>query len=460
MHCSWKYALALALCFNLFAQPTTYGQLFSRNQSGSAAPVRTASKQVAKKKPAAKAPSSVQQAVAAMQDSAASKSSTRLVDYNTFENPSFDGASLHMAEDCQPSFESCACCDDCSSCCVGTQFGPCGPRGGGACCFERPGQFFAFAEYIYARPSFSEAQAYVISDSNQPLEGLTVVEFDFDYQSSYRFGGGYRMLDCCAEIVFNYARYRGESEFEAQDTSSSTGTTIFGPYEVNAPGDGGYLFGDADVDLQSYDLGVAKTIPLGGCCNSCCDSCCGGCDDTCCGDCCGGCPAWDITWSAGVRFADAEWSRTLDSFESDFDPQRTATTRLTFEGVGARVGLLGRRYFGRTGCVSMYAKGDLSLLVGDMHIQTIFVDIAQDALPVSVHRNTGRRMIPVTEIEAGVSAHLGKHVTLSSGYFLGAWHDLGMRDEYNYGGNFQLLSYDDANILGFDGFFARAEVAF
>lgn len=68
-------------------------------------------------------------------------------------------------------------------------------------------------------------------------------------------------------------------------------------------------------------------------------------------------------------------------------------------------------------------------------------------------------MIPVTEIEAGLTAYLGNHVQLSSGYFLSAWHDLGFRDEYDFG-QFQLSHYDDANILAFDGFFARAELSF
>ena len=82
---------------------------------------------------------------------------------------------------------------------------------------SRPGQFFLAGEYIYARASLSEALAYVVSDPNDPEGGQDFVDFSFDYQSSYRFSGGYRLCDCGCEIAFNFARYRSEAEFDVQD---------------------------------------------------------------------------------------------------------------------------------------------------------------------------------------------------------------------------------------------------
>ena len=368
------------------------------------------------------------------------------------------------------SFDACGC-DDCASgsCDSGDCYDCGGSSGGGLGLgngfLERPGQFFAGAEYIYARASFSEALAYVVNDSNDPQGGQEFVEYDFDYNSSYRFYGGYRFCDCGAELVFNFARYRSEADFNVQDTSTLNTETILGPYEVNAP-NGGFLQGDVDVDIQSYDVGIARTIPLGsplcgsgGCGDSCCGD--GGCD---CGDSCGSgcgcwCPAWDITWSAGARFADVSWARSQAGVFTNGNIDATSSTRLNFEGAGARIGLLGRRYIGRRGLASVYAKGDLSILVGDMDIRTEGQEVANGDPVLRSHESSGRRVIPVTEIEAGLTAHLGDHISLSSGYFLAAWHDLGFRDTYNYG-LFQLSHYDDANILGFDGFFARAEVAY
>ena len=87
--------------------------------------------------------------------------------------------------------------------------------------------------------------------------------------------------------------------------------------ESRRVGDGGDLaresyFITADVDVKAFDLDYRKTIPLGGpaccecgdCCDPCGDPC--GCGDTCCSP---GCPAWDITWSGGLRFADVNWDR-------------------------------------------------------------------------------------------------------------------------------------------------------
>ncbi len=348
---------------------------------------------------------------------------------------------------------------------------------------DRQYQFFAYGEYIYARASFSEALAYVVADPNDPQGGIEVVEYDFDYESSYRFGGGINFCDCGGAIVFNFARYNSSADFDVTDSSTIPGTTIFGPYEIDAPGDGGRLEGTADVDLKSYDIGFAKTFCLGGpccpcdsCCDTCCDPCCGDtccdtCTDTCC-DPCGGagcgsgcrpcCPDWELTWSAAARFADLDWNRTTAAFEANGLAVDNEFTRLTFDGAGIRTGLLGRRYIGCGGWCSLYAKGDISVLVGDMDIRTDTTDDPDSTAPLTLrsHSNSGRRVVPVTEVEAGVAMNLTSNIIVSSGYFIAAWHDLGMRDEYNFGDLFQLSHYDDANILGFDGFFARAEVRF
>lgn len=380
---------------------------------------------------------------------AAESATASLASYNSFEPCGSDGCST-------------GCCDAGGGCC---DSGSCGGFGIGRGFLDRPGQFFAGAEYIYARASFSEAFAFVRRANATAADEF--VEYDFDYNSSYRFYGGYRFCDCNAEIVFDYARYRSEADMTVSEGATEE---IIPPYEVGTPGINNDTFINvADVDLNSYGIGIARTIPLGsplcggGC--DCGDACC---DDTCCGDCCGcgcWCPAWDITWYAGFRYADAGWSRNQQNIYTGtaLGQNESSITRLNFEGAGARVGLMGRRYIGRRGFGSIYAKGDISLLVGDMDIATLTDgDTTDTAGPTLSHQNTGRRVIPVTEIEAGGTAHIGNHISLSAGYFIAAWHDLGMRDTYDFGGTLssQLSHYDDANILGFDGFFARAEVAY
>jgi hypothetical protein len=120
------------------------------------------------------------------------------------------------------------------------------------------------------------------------------------------------------------------------------------------------------------------------------------------------------------------------------------------------VGFLGRRYFGCRGWFSLFAEGNISLLLGDadLDIQTIGT-----AGPGGFTRAEFNNIIPETDIEVGGTIHIRNRFNLSAGYFFAAFHDLGMRDEYDFN-QFQLSHFDDANILGFDGFFARAEVAF
>jgi hypothetical protein len=77
---------------------------------------------------------------------------------------------------------------------------------------------------------------------------------------------------------------------------------------------------------------------------------------------------------------------------------------------------------------------------------------------------SNRQIIPVTELEAGVTAQVTCHTAISAGYLMTAWHDLGFRNAFDVCdcGDAQVppllaTSHDDANILGFDGFFARLE---
>ena len=121
------------------------------------------------------------------------------------------------------------------------------------------------------------------------------------------------------------------------------------------------------------------------------------------------------------------------------------------------VGLEGRRYFGMKHWCSVYLKGDISLLLGQMQQQVVRVD--EDGL-VTTLTDRGRRIIPVTEIEAGGSLCLTRSSMLSAGYLFSAWHDLGFRDQFATETLVESNTTDTANILGFDGLFIRLEVAY
>jgi hypothetical protein len=338
------------------------------------------------------------------------------------------------------------CCEEpsCGSGMSGGSGGWCGLCGNG-------GQFFFTADYLNVRASFSQATAKVIEDLNTGTD--TFVPLDFNFESSYRFGGGYRLCCCGEEIRFLFTRM----------TSSASDTAVNGnlvPLEASPP-PGGTTFINADVDAKSYDVEWAKTIPLGGCCcNSCGDTCQTGCGNACCRPCC---PAWDITWSGGFRWGDVTWDRNFDAQDANSFTVTDARADMSFRGGGLRTGLEGRRYFGKDGWFSLYGKGNISLLLGDVdvNVRRAVNDPSVQVNPVTVNTQTftTRQIIPVTELEAGVTGQVTCHAAITAGYLYAAWHDLGFRDEDTLN-TLLPVHYDDANILGFDGFFARVEFAY
>jgi hypothetical protein len=353
------------------------------------------------------------------------------------------------------------CCDTCGG--EGCD-GECFYRGGLGCDLFGmvcpPGRYFFTADYLYVRANFSEAVAFLVQENNQ--QGIatdTFHSFDFDYESSYRLGGGYRLCNCGEEFRVYFTRL---SSFA--DAFPPDGAVL--PFEVNAP-PGGTTAASADVDVKSYDFEFAKTIPLGGALGCGCGDACGGCGDGCGSNC--ACPAWDITWSGGLRFADVEWSRGYSAADTTGFVVTEALSAMNFEGGGVKLGLEGRRYFCGNGCLSVYLKGDISLLMGDVDIitarRTDDPSTPTDTDTLITQTISNRQIIPVTEIEAGLTGHLTCNTSLTTGYMLSAWHDLGFRDEFQgfsngAAGSLLETNYDDANILGFDGFFARLEVAY
>ncbi len=344
----------------------------------------------------------------------------------------------------------CNSCDPCD---------PCGSCNGGGCelhslCKQR-GQFFVGAEYLNIRTEFSEATAYVITDA--VANTSTWEQFNMDYSDSYRFYAGYRLCECGGEIRFTYTDIDTGGSFDSGPFDSVGGTVaITPPLELGAPTTGESITGEASTNIRNYDLGFTKTIPLGTplCCDTGCGDCCGDCCDTGCGDCCGGCcpqcPAWDIAWSGAIRFANVDSTLGYTSTATG----QTGQSVVNFDGVGLRGGVLGRRYIGKSGTASVYLKGDISLLLGDVEHYAV-------GTTTSINQITSTQVIPVTELEAGVTMFVLPNVSVSGGYLLSAWHDLGHRATYDFGSTgAEITHFDDANLMTLDGFFIRTEAAF
>ena len=344
-------------------------------------------------------------------------------------------------------WDGCDACGECGPCdCQGSCNSGCnlGCGSGGPCSRS---QFFVGAEYLSVRTSFSEAISYL--DRNLQTNTYSLEQFNFDYGDSFRVYAGMRLCECGGEIRFTYTDIDTGGSFDSGQLDTASGTRLFiAPFEVTTITDGDRLVGDASTSIENYDLAFAKTIPLGTPFD-CCD-----CSDACCGTCCPRpCAAWDITWSGAVRAANYNSRLGWQSILVTGQP-RTAESVVQFDGVGLRTGLLGRRYFGRKGIASLYLKGDISLLLGE-------VDYYVQGTAIGRVEETTTEVIPVTELEVGGSIYLTSCITASGGYMLAAWHDLGHRAQSDFAtAGLPILGMDDANMMMLDGYFARIEATY
>jgi hypothetical protein len=334
---------------------------------------------------------------------------------------------------CADGYCSGACCDQgCAS--------TCGCDSG---CCNSGGRLFVTADYLLVHPSFGDATAFIRQDLGAGTD--TFVPLDFNYDSSYRIGGGYRLCSCGDELRFMYTRFSGDASAVALP-----GDIV--PLTADPPPDGRTVI-NANVNANTYDLECVKIIPLGGGSSNC-------------GDCCGkSCPAWDIGWSGGIRWADVDWNRSYVALDDTDFPVTDVRTGMRFHGGGIRTGLEGRRYFGCDGWLSLYGKGNISLLLGDVNIDS--VRSSDDGNTVVRQSYSNRQIVTMFDMEAGVTAQVTCHTSITAGYLFSAWTDLGFRNSFdvcNCGDATvpPLLNttMDDSNVLGFDGLFVRAEYAF
>jgi hypothetical protein len=331
---------------------------------------------------------------------------------------------------------------------------------------------FVGAEYLLIRPHFSEARAFsrrdlAVPNSNPSIQTETTIDFEFGYESSLRTYVGYRLDDCCSEFRATYSRLRGRSNLSgAAVTGTGTmGAVQFTAFEINALANGQTITASTDVTGDVYDFEISRCIRSRSDCGSCgdcgdggCGS--GGCGDGGCGSCggCSTCPAWDLTWSAGVRIADMGY----DSLVSGPTTGGTGTidAHMNFVGAGPIIGLAGNRHFGRAQKFSVYADWNLALLLG--HYDHTLTRTNNQPTVTNITRFDAdlTRVIPVTEIELGVRWRPRPRLTVSAGWFMQVWWDLGMTEEE--ASSFDNLNFlrDDSNIMSWDGLSVRAELMF
>ena len=325
----------------------------------------------------------------------------------------------------------------------------CGPCFAGNC--RAGGMWYGAVDYLLVRPRFSQDAAEVRQTTttdtsvtpNLTTQSSQAVSFPFKYSSAFRASLGYRLLDCGGDINFTYWRFNNSASIADGPAGGNDQLTIFGN-AGNNPGDGQFFTAQSNVIANLYDLDFARCLSFGGPAAPC-DAC--------------FCPRWDLRWSAGVRMADI--SRTNHNVVSD-----TTGTALSygaidsrFFGAGPRVGMQGRRYFGCNGLLSLYARGNLALMLGNYRINQNSSILGADTAATTVFTQLASigRLVPSADIEVGGSWQIAPYTLISAGWFFQCFWDLGQTETIS-GTAFPPI--DTSNILGFDGLFIRGEMLF
>lgn len=332
-------------------------------------------------------------------------------------------------------------CDSCSAC------NGCGIFGGG-----RRGLWYGSVDYLLVRPRFSQAVAGVrrvatndtsVSPNVSTLTD-TSVQFPYTYQSAFRASVGYKLLSCGGDVQFSYWRMTGDAQVnEGPANTIDTNPFIAGQLKNN-PGNGQFLQASSNVTANIFDIDFAKCLAFGGPREPC---------DVC------FCPRWDLRWFAGARIADITRTDNNATTDANGNVITTGNIDARFVGAGARGGVMGRRYFGPNGGLSVFAKLSQSLLIGDFTQSRVKQTTGDSEIATEVTSQYDKfsRMIPVSDIEVGGSWQIAPFTYISAGYFFQCWWDLGF-GETIVGTNFGPL--DTSNIMGWDGLFVRGEMLF
>jgi hypothetical protein len=335
----------------------------------------------------------------------------------------------------------------------------CGPQGCGdgncgglsdcvPCNYFAQCGWYLGGDYLNARVNYSDPAAIVVRNvANGGLDFHDrIVPYDTGYQSTFRVNAGYRWGACGESLNFSYFNFTDNTVLDSPPVDANV--VVAGPFALNCnPGE--RLHTGLEVEAHVYDLDYAKRIPI---CTSDCDPC---------GD--GGCPPWAITWSAGARAGRLDLNSPTQLLAVNGAVLADALSEVSFVGAGPRVGLEGRRYMGEMQRWSAYGKSSLSLLLGQYDVEqrlTTVVPGGPNTIGRQSHNYT--RVVPVIDLEVGLSRQLGKKTLVTAGYFMQVWIDASTVNNLNQPGVAGLnpADVDDANMTMFDGFMLRIERTF
>jgi Legionella pneumophila major outer membrane protein precursor len=322
-----------------------------------------------------------------------------------------------------------------------------------ACCPQKCGCWYGGADYLLGKAHFSQGYAAIICQTttntgvtpNTSTTTDTAVPFPFRNTSMFRAFMGYHLTQCGGDINFTYWNLQSTAATTIGPADVTGATNIILGQAQNNPADGQFLNAQAGVRVNLFDIDFSKYLIYGG------------------PGAPGCCPRWDMRWFAGARIAQVNRFDNNQVTNSDGSATALGMINANFYGAGPKVGLQIRRYIGESQRLSVYAKGSMSLLLGQFHgtrTQSIPGDTFTPTSITSAVDNTSR-VIPVTDIEVGGSYQVMPSAFISAGYFVQAWWDLGYGETIGTGNGLAPFgSLDTSNIMAWTGLFVRAELFF
>ncbi|HTU25832.1 MAG TPA: Lpg1974 family pore-forming outer membrane protein, partial [Pirellulales bacterium] len=283
-----------------------------------------------------------------------------------------------------PSLPS-ACGDDCCDDCFDDV----------CCCVPRCSCWYGGADYLLAKPHFSQGYAAIVcqtttNTSTSPnVSTLTenAVPFPYRYSSMYRVFLGYHLQRCGGDVNFTYWNLQSTAATTIGPAEVTNGTNVIFGQVLNNPADGQYLAASSGIRINIFDIDFSKYLIYGG--GNPCD--------------CNSCPRWDMRWFAGVRIAQVNRFDNNQVLNPDYTATAYGNVNANFYGAGPKIGLQVRRYIGAAQRLSVFAKGSGSLLLGQFHGTRSQIIPGDSTTPTSVttaYDNTSR-VIPVADIEVG-----------------------------------------------------------
>lgn len=275
-------------------------------------------------------------------------------------------------------------------------------------------RFVAGADYLLLRPSFSNSTAmYRATATGGQAIRLTPLDYDFGYSSGVR---GFLGWNFSADTMgrFSYLAIGASTSvagIAAGNYTGGNGTAYLGPYLTQAVPANASLRSTADVDLDVYDMELARRFEL---------------DPE-----ADGAPRWDTAGSAGIRFVDSSVKTTVDNV-CPACPDYLVLTNRAFQGVGPRLAVQGRRYLGPARRWSAFAAGGAALLVGSY--DNFDSRLARETNLLESQAMGGTLVVPNFDLSLGTSWQWGPRTSLSAGWMLMYFGNLGYSETIDLNG--------------------------